>query len=141
MNSCCRRRCSEAVRLINWAFGRKPQYQIADLGGDFRRERGDNMVELRSLHGDALVVNWASTCANHTSGSAGQYGGSLRWTTATAIVVAEVVASATEGSSSDMSFRTSGHQCCVNNCCQQQRQTANRTQLSHGVHQSTTRGS
>ena len=31
-----------------------------------------------------LVVNWASTCANHKSGSDGQYGGSLRLRVATA---------------------------------------------------------
>ncbi len=58
-----------------------------------------------------LVVNWASTCANHALGSAGQYGGSLRWTAATAVIVAGVVAGAMGGSSSDMLFQTSGHQC------------------------------
>ena len=86
LKSCCNRRCSEAVvRLIS--RGGRSQYEITDFSGNFRRERDDDMVELGFLHGYApSLVNWASTCANHTSGSAGQYGGSLRWTAATAVV-------------------------------------------------------
>ena len=61
------------------------------------------------------VVKWASTCANQTSGSDGQNGGSLTDTLATAAVAVEVagVTSATCSSSDRASASRQGHQCSV----------------------------
>ena len=85
LNSCCNRRCSDAtVRLMSSVLS--PSKGLVAGGESIRSrtsaaysgERDETTYSNFVFCADILlVVNCASICANHSSGSAGQKGGSL----------------------------------------------------------------